>query len=302
MFAILDIIFAILLTAMVYGVGHVLFIVLRKSPITKKRLRIYCVLLDMAVHLLCIAANSLMYGDSSANSSPAVLWWIIWYNVTAKQLQCKGLLLEHPVSIPKEQYNRQESEMRNDFQGYVVDESTGEVISDSFQNSESPTNEVVLTYRQDEKNSISSPPSTSSKRRFQRAYIAFSAACAVLLICICVLGYHTYSMSEKVKSLTTENEELSQTNETLKEKNSSLLKDQTKLRKEIRDLESDLEESNNRGFELFSQLYNIGFIVDGSQYYHRFDCAIYTNADSYWAHNIEYCKYYGYKECPLCWK
>lgn len=46
---------------------------------------------------------------------------------------------------------------------------------------------------------------------------------------------------------------------------------------------------------------SIGFIVDGSSYYHKFDCPVYRSADEYTAHNIEYCRYLGYRACPVCW-
>lgn len=48
-------------------------------------------------------------------------------------------------------------------------------------------------------------------------------------------------------------------------------------------------------------LYFIGFIVDGSPYYHNYWCDTFQNADEYWAHNIEYCAYIGYSPCPYCW-
>lgn len=46
---------------------------------------------------------------------------------------------------------------------------------------------------------------------------------------------------------------------------------------------------------------NFGFIVTGSKYYHNYSCSILPNAPEYWAHNVEYCQYIGYSECPDCW-
>lgn len=46
---------------------------------------------------------------------------------------------------------------------------------------------------------------------------------------------------------------------------------------------------------------NIGFIVNGSSYYHNYECPVFQAASEYWAHNIEYCQSIGYSACPVCW-
>lgn len=46
---------------------------------------------------------------------------------------------------------------------------------------------------------------------------------------------------------------------------------------------------------------NIGFIVNGSSYYHNYECPVFQAASEYWAHNIEYCQSIGYGACPVCW-
>ena len=45
---------------------------------------------------------------------------------------------------------------------------------------------------------------------------------------------------------------------------------------------------------------NIVFIEDdGSKRYHKYECDNFPGED-YWAHNVEYAKYRGYKPCPEC--
>lgn len=69
------------------------------------------------------------------------------------------------------------------------------------------------------------------------------------------------------------------------------------LKSQIKDLES-----RNTYFNEYMVLnYRIGFIVDGSAYYHRYSCPVYRAADECTAHNIEYCRYLGYSACPVCW-
>ena len=71
---------------------------------------------------------------------------------------------------------------------------------------------------------------------------------------------------------------------------------------ELRDQISKLEDAAQDAEEESDMLNNsIGFIVDGSSYYHNYWCNIFRRAPEYWAHNIEYCEYIGYSPCPYCW-
>ena len=45
---------------------------------------------------------------------------------------------------------------------------------------------------------------------------------------------------------------------------------------------------------------NVGLLVDGSSYYHRYGCAVFQNASSFTPLAIEVCERRGYTECPLC--
>lgn len=93
-------------------------------------------------------------------------------------------------------------------------------------------------------------------------------------------------------------------NNKLQQKNEAITKYRERAEK-AESLYSSLSEQHER-LENFSIdaafLYDsIGFIVEGSSYYHHYDCPVYQIADEYWAHNIEYCQYLGYSKCPYCW-
>lgn len=99
-------------------------------------------------------------------------------------------------------------------------------------------------------------------------------------------------------------EEIRVLNNKLTQKEEAISKYRTRI-KEMDDLYSTLSDQHER-LEDFAVdavfLYeSIGFIVDGSSYYHKFDCPVYRSADEYTAHNIEYCRYLGYGACPVCW-
>lgn len=69
------------------------------------------------------------------------------------------------------------------------------------------------------------------------------------------------------------------------------------LKSQLSDLETRIEETAEHSNFLMD---HIGFVVDGSPYYHTYECIMFQTADEYWAHNIEYCEYIGYTECPAC--
>ena len=79
-------------------------------------------------------------------------------------------------------------------------------------------------------------------------------------------------------------------------------------RTKIGDLNTELARVKTQKESLYDHLdaaiflyNNIGFIVNGSSYYHNYECPVFQAASEYWAHNIEYCQSIGYRACPVCW-
>lgn len=82
----------------------------------------------------------------------------------------------------------------------------------------------------------------------------------------------------------------------------------SEYRAKVGDLNTALARANIQKEGLYDHLdaalflyNNIGFIVDGSSYYHNYECPVFQAANEYWAHNIEYCQSIGYSACPVCW-
>lgn len=46
--------------------------------------------------------------------------------------------------------------------------------------------------------------------------------------------------------------------------------------------------------------YTTGYIVSGSDYYHRYDCPVFKEANTYQSHNTKFCEWLGYSACPVC--
>lgn len=155
-------------------------------------------------------------------------------------------------------------------------------------------------------------PDIPKNRGYKAAVISVSAVCAVLVIFVFLLGYSVNSsrkehqqLVESVEALTEQNRELNGTITDLKAKNERAQKQIADLLEERTGLERDLDASHEAGLNMFTDmfnvLYNVGFIVENSRYYHLYTCDEFRNADVFEAHNTRYCEHLGYTKCPDCW-
>lgn len=119
-------------------------------------------------------------------------------------------------------------------------------------------------------------------------------AAALLVVCTCILGY-------RVSVLTAAWDDLAAENAELRSRVSALSTEKTQLQEKANDLEARNEDLSGYLHDAIFLYNNIGFIVEGSNRYHNYDCPVFQGADEYWAHNIEYCEYLGYSKCGNCW-
>lgn len=119
-------------------------------------------------------------------------------------------------------------------------------------------------------------------------------AAALLVVCTCILGY-------RVSVLTAARDDLAAENAELRSRVSALSTEKTQLQEKVNDLEARNEDLSGYLHDATFLYSNIGFIVEGSNRYHNYDCPVFQGADEYWAHNIEYCEYLGYSKCGNCW-
>lgn len=119
-------------------------------------------------------------------------------------------------------------------------------------------------------------------------------AAALLVVCTCILGY-------RVSVLTAARDDLAAENVELRSRVSTLSTEKTQLQEKANDLEARNEDLSGYLHDATFLYNNIGFIVEGSNRYHNYDCPVFQGADEYWAHNIEYCEYLGYSKCGNCW-
>lgn len=178
------------------------------------------------------------------------------------------------TAIPISRYQMQKSEMGE----FVVDSEAEEVIRE-----ESP----------------------KPKRRFTALSVVLLVACVLLAASTCFFYSQAGNNARRVEALEAENAELQDTLRTLREVYRSTQKRINKLAEEKAALSDQLATLGDNIGEMIEPYYflqsNIGFIIEGSNRYHNYNCSIFQNSDTYWAHNIEYCEYLGYSKCPECW-
>lgn len=104
-----------------------------------------------------------------------------------------------------------------------------------------------------------------------------------LVLSLIVNVWQSAEWNSEKKALTSEVKGKEQSIANIKSVNSS-------LKSEISDLQS----------YHFDTYYSTGYIVNGSNYFHRYDCPVVEAADTYQSHNTEFCKWLGYSGCPVC--
>jgi cell division protein FtsB len=282
--SVLGLLIMFLYTVILYGTGPVLLVKFRKRPTTKRKLKVFCGVYSFCAWLGSNIVWNLLGNTDVTTGGAAILWGIIFYQWISRQMENSGRLSDGIPAISNERYIQQESEMNT----FTVDTETGEVVK------EEPKSPPV---------SFPQPVKTCSikKRRLSFSTILLIFAFAVLAFVLFEFSYYARNaeatkteLLEKIESLEEKVDKLENEKVKLVQKNATVVQEKA-------DLQQQLEFKNDKSFELFANLYRIGFIVDGSKYYHRFDCDIYTAADEYWAHNVEYCVHLGYPPCPQCW-
>lgn len=103
--------------------------------------------------------------------------------------------------------------------------------------------------------------------------------------------------AESAEEIRVLNNKLTQKEEAIKEYRTRVGDLNTELAR-VKDQKDGLYDHLDAAIFLYN---NIGFIVNGSSYYHNYECPVFQAASEYWAHNIEYCQSIGYRACPVCW-
>lgn len=266
-----------LVTAATYGAGPMLLALLRKKPLRVRYLRIFSAVYTIAVWAVW---QFLTYDGNAVRTMPALLWGYVFYRLARSVLEKK------PVpAIPKERW-------------YTCPKC-GQLVPEG-----KPCDCESLSPQPGEKlcgtpfiQAGQTPPGVETeqpKPGKRSPVVPLCIAVALLVVCTCILGY-------RVSVLTAARDDLAAENAELRSRVSALSTEKTQLQEKVNDLEARNEDLSGYLHDATFLYNNIGFIVEGSNRYHNYDCPVFQGADEYWAHNIEYCEYLGYSKCGNCW-
>lgn len=266
-----------LVTAATYGAGPMLLALLRKKPLRVRYLRIFSAVYTIAVWAVW---QFLTYDGNAVRTMPALLWGYVFYRLARSVLEKK------PVpAIPKERW-------------YTCPKC-GQLVPEG-----KPCDCESLSPQPGEKlcgtpfiQAGQTPPGVETeqpKPGKRSPVVPLCIAAALLVVCTCILGY-------RVSVLTAARDDLAAENAELRSRVSALSTEKTQLQEKVNDLEARNEDLPGYLHDATFLYNNIGFIVEGSNRYHNYDCPVFQGADEYWAHNIEYCEYLGYSKCGNCW-
>ena len=266
-----------LVTAATYGAGPMLLALLRKKPLRVRYLRIFSAVYTIAVWAVW---QFLTYDGNAVRTMPALLWGYVFYRLARSVLEKKpvpAILKERWYTCPK--------------CGQLVPEGKPcDCESLSPQPGEKLCGTPFIQAGQ-------TPPGVETeqpKPRKRSPVVPLCIAAALLVVCTCILGY-------RVSVLTAARDDLAAENAELHSRVSTLSTEKTQLQEKVNDLEARNEDLSGYLHDATFLYNNIGFIVEGSNRYHNYDCPVFQGADEYWAHNIEYCEYLGYSKCGNCW-
>lgn len=266
-----------LVTAATYGAGPMLLALLRKKPLRVRYLRIFSAVYTIAVWAVW---QFLTYDGNAVRTMPALLWGYVFYRLARSVLEKK------PVpAIPKERW-------------YTCPKC-GQLVPEG-----KPCDCESLSPQPGEKlcgtpfiQAGQTPPGVETeqpKPGKRSPVVPLCIAAALLVVCACILGY-------RVSVLTAARDDLAAENAELRSRVSTLSTEKTQLQEKVNGLEARNEDLSGYLHDATFLYNNIGFIVEGSNRYHNYDCPVFQGADEYWAHNIEYCEYLGYSKCGNCW-
>ena len=294
----------LIVTVIAYGLGPILLLEFHKSPISIKKLKWFHIIYTIIVSFTFNIILSLIGVRQVGSFTPAIIWGTIFYRINKNSFE------QRAKAIPADTYAQQEAQM----QQFVVDESTGEVISKP----EEPE-PVTLEYHPDFQlqGPLEEPqpePSEESPAPPQKpSGKSYAPLCIVLgiLLAASLAGNmaQSYMSENKLEEMTSRQDKLQAEVNSLQNRVSSLREEKDQLSEQLSNAQYSFNVQDEMvdmlAPEAFALETYIGFIYDGSQYCHNYNCPSFPfddcADDGFYAHNVEYCEWLGYPKHSGCW-
>ncbi len=239
------------------------------------------------------------------------LGWLIWMIPMYIYFEKRRALFTPPITaIPSDTYAQQEAQMKQ----FVVDDATGEVISEPPAEEPKP---ITLEYHPDFQlqgpPEVPKPPVESPDLTQKPAGKSYAPLCIILgiLLAASFAGnvVQSYMSVNKLEEMTFMQDKLQAEVNSLRNRVSSLRKEKDQLNEQLSNMQygSDIQDEiiDRISPEAFAMETYIGFIYDGSQYCHSYNCPNFPFEDcadnGFYAHNVEYCEWLGYPKHSGCW-
>lgn len=294
----------LIVTVFAYGLGPIILLKLHKGPISIKKLKwfhiIYTIIISFSFNVILL----LLKLRPVSNFTPALIWGTVFYRFNKKKFAQRG------KAIPPETYTQQEAQMKQ----FVVDDATGEVISEPPAEEPKP---ITLEYHPDFQlqgpPKDPKPPAESPDLTQKPAGKSYAPLCIILgiLLAASFAGnvVQSYMSVNKLEEMTFMQDKLQAEVNSLRNRVSSLRKEKDQLNEQLSNMQygSDIQDEiiDRISPEAFAMETYIGFIYDGSQYCHSYNCPNFPFDDcadnGFYAHNVEYCEWLGYPKHSGCW-
>lgn len=294
----------LLVTVFAYGLGPIILLKLHKGPISIKKLKwfhiIYTIIISFSFNVILL----LLELRPVSNFTPALIWGTVFYRFNKKKFA------QREKAIPPETYAQQEAQMKQ----FVVDDATGEVISETPVEEPKP---ITLEYHPDFQ--LQGPPedpklpAESPDLTQKPAGKSYAPLCIILgiLLAASFAGnvVQSYMSVNKLEEMAFMQDKLQAEVNSLRSRVSSLRKEKDQLNEQLSNVQygSDIQDGiiDQIAPEAFAMETYIGFIYDGSQYCHSYNCPNFPFEDcadnGFYAHNVEYCEWLGYPKHSGCW-
>lgn len=294
----------LIVTVFAYGLGPIILLKLHKGPISIKKLKwfhiIYTIIVSLSFNVILLLLELMPVGSFT----PALIWGTVFYRINKKKFA------QREKAIPPETYTQQEAQMKQ----FVVDDATGEVISEPPAEDPKP---ITLEYHPDFQlqgpPKDPKPPAESPDLTQKPAGKSYAPLCIILgiLLAASFAGnvVQSYMSVNKLEEMTFMQDKLQAEVNSLRSRVSSLRKEKDQLNEQLSNMQygSDIQDGiiDRISPEAFAMETYIGFIYDGSQYCHSYNCPDFPFDDcadnGFYAHNVEYCEWLGYPKHSGCW-
>lgn len=290
----------LLATALLYGAAPLLLLRFRRSPLTKRTLKVYHISYTVLISFFCLIIQSL--GGEQHSFAPAVLWGTLYYHFNVTRFTEKGLLISKEDAQKRREKGEETAPIptAEDDPAAPESEKRAHVVKVRRRAEAAAPLEMIPAPAETAPAPAEAPEQVVPPKEKRRRELA---ALALAVLCLVSIAGNVYQAS-KMQSVLSEKEDLSAE---IAQKNKSL--SQMSIRTNLyKDKANELEEQiGEQSYIVSFAESEVGFVLDGDNVlYHNIKCPLVEEklerGDGYSFYEVGFCEWLGLAKCPLCWK